>query len=150
MTATLEFRSLDILSSDGAHDGIRLNIVRGFLMPLDVRGTDYIVAAKAGRLAGNRVSDNLRIGLAGYVAASTPEEWRALTNSLLAVLQENGQPPGALIARGPYLGMDAGDVAQVNARVANVIEGAVRAGKMYQSWSIELEAIEPWSFTPAP
>lgn len=145
MTATLEFRGLDLLSqqTDDAGEGLRIQIVRGFLVPPDGRGTDYVVAARQGRSSGSRVADVLKIGLAGYVTARTAARWRELTDDLLAVLNEHGQSPGNLIARGPYLGLAVGVTQTISARVANAIEGPIQA-KLLQTWSIELESIDPY------
>jgi len=145
MTATLEFRGLDLLSQRdpaNAGEGIRIQIVRGFLMPPDPRGEDYIVAARPGRIPGNRVPDLLTIGLAGYVVASTAAMWRQLTDDLIEALTEgDGIAPGDLIARTPYLGLATGS-ASITARVKNVIEGEIQA-QLFQRWSIELESTDP-------
>ncbi|HET7030375.1 MAG TPA: hypothetical protein VFI34_07675 [Candidatus Limnocylindrales bacterium] len=145
MTATLEFRGLDLLSqqTDSAGEGLRIPVVRGFLGIPDMRGKDYVVAAAGGRSSGNRVADVLAVGLAGFVTARTPAAWRALTDQLLAVLDENGADAGTLTARGPYLGLASGAVATIDVRVKNVIEGPILA-KLYQTWSIELESVDPY------
>ena len=144
-TPILEYRGLDLLSAltDPSREGIRITIVSGFLTPPEVRGGDYVVAARAGRQSGNRVDDVLKIVANGRIQAATATTWRALTDDLLAVLAEGGQEPGDLIARGPYRGMDVGETATIAARVKNYIEGPLRAGELMQTWSIEFESIDP-------
>lgn len=145
MTATLEFRSLDLLAN-----GIRLHLTKGFLGVPSMRGVDYVVAARPGRSSGNRVPDALTLVLEGYVTADTSEDWRSATDALLAVLTEDGVSPGSLVVRGPYYGLDVGASASISARVKNAVEGPI-FGFRYQSWSIELESIDPtWVFVPAP
>lgn len=145
MTATLEFRSLDLLSqqTSGTGEGIRIQIVRGFVGIPEFRGEDYVVAARAGRSSGSRVADVLKVGLAGFVSARTPEAWRILTDQLLSVLDEADRDPGSLIARSPYLGLEAGVTASITGRVANYIEGPIKA-KLFQTWSIEIESVDPY------
>lgn len=145
MVATLEFRGLDLLSAlaNEQRVGIRIQVVRGFLMPPAVRGEDYVVAAKAGQIPGNRVSDHLTIGLAGSVTGRDAEEWLGYRTDLLDALREGaGIDPGDLIARSPYLGLSTGAVASITARVDNVIEGPVEA-KLRQTFSIELISLDP-------
>lgn len=135
----LEFRGLAI----DDYYGIRLDIRRGFLVPPDVRGEDIIVPAASGRVAGNRLADVLSILLEGYVGGDDADDWRANTDALIAVLDESGQVPGALIARAPYLGLGTGQVASITARVKNFVEGPI-LGAQIQTWSIELESIDPY------
>lgn len=136
----LEFRGLAL----DDYTGIRLDIVRGFLTPPAVRGQDIVIPARAGRDSGNRVADVLSILLEGYVGGEDAEEWRENTDALIAVLDENAVVPGSLIARAPYLGLATGAVATISARVKNYVEGPVRAGATVQTWSIELESIDPY------
>jgi hypothetical protein len=145
--SSLTFRSLDLHSAEGPNDvGIRLQITVGFLARPETRGEDYIVAARVGRSSGDRISDTLKLVLEGTVRGSTVEEWRTYTDLLWAVLDENGAEPGELEAGEGYLGLASGQTATINARVRNVIPGPIRAGGMLQSWSIELESIDPaWS-----
>jgi len=137
MTATLEFRGLDLLA-----DGRRIQIVRGFLGLPAMRGADFVVSARTGRISGNRVADVNIIELAGYIAAATPEEWRAATDAFLSVLDESGAAPGLLVARSPYLGLALGE-ATINARVKNIMPGDIVA-KLFQRWSVELESVDPY------
>lgn len=135
----LEFRGLAI----DDYAGIRLDISRGFLTPPTVRGEDIVVPARAGRDAGDRIADTLAIMLDGYVGGATSDEWRTNTDALIAALDESGQEPGALIARAPYLGLATGQEATINCRVKNYVEGPIR-GDQIQTWSIELESVDPY------
>jgi hypothetical protein len=145
--SSLTFRTLDLHSAEGPNDpGIRLQITVGFLARPDARGEDYIVAARVGRSPGDRVSDTLKLVLEGTVRGSTVAEWRMYTDLLWAVLDENGVAPGELEAGEGYLGLGDGQTATINARVVNAIPGPIRAAGMLQTWSIELESIDPaWS-----
>lgn len=141
----LEFRNLALDN----YVGIRLDVVRGFLTPPQMRGEDVIVPALVGRVSRDRVADVLTIVLEGYVAGTDPEDWRAKTDQLIAVLDEHEADPGPLIARAPYLGLGIGDEATISARVRNYIEGPIRAGATIQTWSIELESTDPyWVVAP--
>lgn len=145
-TPFVEFRGVDFMSAlngASAPEGLRIDVVSGFLAPPDARGDDYIVAARAGRSVGNRVADVLKIIASGEVRARTPSTWRTLTDSLLAACAEGGQDPGTLTVRGPHLGLTEGQVATIAARVKNLIEGPIRAGGRLQTWSIEFESIDP-------
>lgn len=140
MSGEVEFRGLAI----DDYLGIRLDIVRGFLAPPDVRGTDYVVAARAGRSVGNRVADVLEIVLEGYVAGTNAADWRAKTDLLLGVLDESAEAlPGLLVVRGPQFGLATGTEASITARVKNAVEGPVRFGFAYQAWSVALESVDP-------
>ena len=145
MTDEIEFRSLDLYDPGG----IYFEVTKGFLVPMAVRGTDYVVAAKAGRSAGNRVSDKLSVVLTGYVVGTSPEDYFANRRELLAKLDENNNAAGTLTVKGPLYGMNSGDVATLVCRVANFIEGPATPYYVHQTWSIELEAIEAWAFAAA-
>lgn len=145
MSNEIEFRSLEM------HDpgGIWFEVSRGLLVPMEVRGTDYVVAAREGRLSGNRVADRLSVLLTGYVVGTDPADYFANRQALLAVLDENGVAPGTLTVRGPLYGLGPFDTATLVARVANYIEGPITPYYVHQTWSIELEAVEAWVYTPA-
>jgi hypothetical protein len=134
----IEFRAQDWANVDG----IYLEITRGFLARPQVRGDDYVIAALPGRSSGNRVSDVLDILAEGYVAGVTSEDWRANTDLLMAVLDENGVVPGTLIVRAPLYGLGAGEEASITARVVNAIPGPVGAGYASQTWSIQLQSLD--------
>jgi hypothetical protein len=129
-------------------DGIYLEVTRGFLVPPATRGVDYIVAARAGRVSGNRVADKLEsILLEGYVRGDDPEEWLTNRLALLAKLGEANVTTGVLTVRSPDYGLPAGVVATINARVKNWVEGKIIAYRD-QTWSVELESIDPdWVMT---
>lgn len=143
--STLTFRGLDLLSAMVApYVGLRFQITRGFLEPPDVRGTDVLIPAAEGRDPGDRMADRLSILLEGRVQAGTTTDWRTLTDELLAVLDENGQDPGDLVAADGYLGLSLTNSASIAARVKNYVPGPIRAGVKFQTWSIELESVAPY------
>jgi hypothetical protein len=146
MPPILEFRGLDLQSRYTSPDsGLIFEITRGFLAIPEARGTDILIPSRTGRDSSNRVADHLPIVLEGWVLGATVAEWRAETDALLAVLDEAGNDPGALIAREPYLGLIG--TATIYARVKNSIAGPLIAG-MVQTWSIELESLDPyWAFS---
>lgn len=146
--STLTWRGLDLLSAltDSDREGLRIQIVRGFLAVPESRGQDIMVPAREGRDPGNRVADTNTVLLDGPVQARTIGAWRTLTDALLATLDENGEDPGDLIAGDGYLGLAGGDTATFTARVKNYVQGPILAGGTLQFWSIELESIDPyWS-----
>ena len=145
MTTVLSFRSVDLQA-----DGLKFHLTQGFLAPPAPRGVDYVVPAAAGRVSAGRVADTVSLLLEGYVSADTASGWREATDDLLAILDENGADPGLLEVTGPYMGLDSGEMATINARVKNAVPGPIFAFK-YQAWSIELESIDPyWVRTPPP
>lgn len=135
----LMFRSLAV----DDYLGIRLDIVRGFLVPPDFRGTDTVIPGRRGRVSRNRVEDVREVILEGYVAGSTAADWRTKTDLLLATLEEGGSTePGLLLAYDGYLGLGPGVVASIYARVKNAVEGPIRFGSSFQTWSIALESVD--------
>lgn len=144
MPSTVTFRGLDVDDVDG----IFLEVTRGFLGIPTMRGDDVTVPARAGRDAGDRVADVLQILLEGYVAGDDPEDWRAKTDALLAVLDEDGQDPGTLEVLAPRFGLGTGQSATIAARVKNYVPGVI-VSEQKQTWSIELESVDPyWTRTP--
>lgn len=133
------FRGLDMQA-----DGLDFQITRGFLGTPDSRGEDYTVAAASGRSSGDRIADKLSVLLEGRIAVATAAEFRIATDALNDALDESGQAPGTLQAADGYLGLGAGVVATLTARVKNVIEGPIVAGGLIQTWSIELESVDPY------
>lgn len=139
MTEELFFRGLAL----NDYLGIRLDIVRGFLVPPDYRGTDIVIPGRRGRISGNRVEDVREIILEGYVAGTSALDWRTKTDLLLATLEEGGSiEPGLLFAAEGYLGLGPGVTASISARVKNAVEGPVRFGSSFQTWSVALESVD--------
>lgn len=66
----LLYDATDLQSSDLQ---IFLQIVKGLNEPPSVRGSDYIVPARAGRVEANRINDVVSIVLEGHVAADPAE-----------------------------------------------------------------------------
>ena len=139
MSGLIAFRGLTL---DDVSTGIYFELTRGFLDPPAVRGTDYTVAAKAGRFTGNRIADVNTIILDGYVLGDTEADFLANRQLLYAVLAESGVVPGTLSVTGPKLGLALGTVATIDARVRNWIPGKVIA-LATQAFSIELESVDP-------
>lgn len=123
--------------------GIRLDIVRGFLVPPDYRGTDIVIPGRRGRISGNRVEDVREVILEGYVAGTSAADWRTKTDILLGILEEGGSiEPGILLANEGYLGLAPGAIATISARVKNAVEGPIRFGSSFQTWSVALESVD--------
>lgn len=122
--------------------GIFLDLVSGYFEPADVRGSDTVIPALAGRVERNRVKDTRRVVLSGYVTGSSASDWNANVTALMALCDPTAL--AVLTVNSPYLG--ASGSSSLNVRFVNAIGGEPMYGVLYQSWSLEFESIDPdWS-----
>lgn len=134
-------RSLDIQT-----DKIYFDLWAGYFEPPEVRGEDRVIPEKVGLWVGNRVAESRRLDLRGYVIGkgSTEAErtasWHDSTVALMAVLDQTLAPGSLLISDG-YLGVS-GDV-EINVRTVNLIPGRILNCMSYQTWTVELLAVDP-------
>jgi hypothetical protein len=148
----LEYRDFGISGED---DDICIDLIEGMWQPTQIRGRDWIVPKRDGRIYGNRRADALVVPLAGFVRGSGAdaeerlEDFNVNVAALMAVMDTVLQP-GPLEASGGYLGLPAGSVATLECRVRNAAPGKIESYRNYpfQLWTFELEAIDPpeWTF----
>jgi hypothetical protein len=122
--------------------GIFLEIVRGLVEPVEVRGVDLIVPSAAGQVVRNRVGHRLGIELRGFirgVGATDEDDDRAAFATARAAFRTLFDPaldPGALVAT-----LEDGSSQTIDARTLNVIPDVV-----VPTWvnvSVELESVDP-------
>lgn len=147
----LTYRAVAISGSD---PDICIDLIRGFLLPPDVRGTDWIVPRLDGRVEGNRRKDVLVLPLAGIVKGSgaTPDERRedflANIETLMAAMDPSLSSADLVLSDG-YLGLETGVTATISARVRNASPAAIQAYHTvpHQRWTFELECLTPeWTY----
>lgn len=139
----LTFDGTDVQDADF---GIFLEIVRGLNEGASVRGTDWVVPGRAGRIAGNREGDRLPIELRGVVMgdgvglAAQRADFAALREQVRALFPTDGDP-APLVAT-----LEDGSTATIQARTINRawIDGDADA-----ELSIEMESVDPdWVIEP--
>jgi hypothetical protein len=134
----LTFRGSDIQDIDG----IFLEIYRGLVEPVEVRGVDLIVPASAGQVVRNRVGHRKSIGLRGWirgVGATDEDDDRAdfATNRAAFVsLFDPTLDPGVLLAT-----LEDGSTRSINARTLNAIPDEVVP--TFVRVDVELESVDP-------
>jgi hypothetical protein len=126
-------------------DGIFLEIYRGLIEPLEVRGIDLIVPSASGQVVRNRVGHRLAIGLRGWIRGvdtSAPINEAgdrsdfATNRAAFRVLFDPALDPGALVAT-----LEDGSSLTIDARTLNVIPDQVVPTLVYVD--VELESIDP-------
>ena len=141
----LEYRDFGI---SGENPDICIDLVEGYRLPVNVRGTDYIVPKLTGRQAGNRRADLLIIPLAGVVRGSgaSPtdrlETFDVNVTALMAVMDPS-LGVGTLKLSLGYLGLPVGSEATIEARVRNAAPGKITSYRFSpeQLWTFELESL---------
>ena len=137
----LTFRGSDIQLVDS----IYLEIYRGLVEPVEVRGIDLIVPSAAGQSIRNRVGHRLGIGLRGWIRGvdtSAPIDEAgdrsdfATNRAAFRVLFDPTLAPGALVAT-----LEDGSSQTIDARTLNVIPDQVVPTLVYVD--VELESIDP-------
>jgi hypothetical protein len=134
----LTYRGTDLQSADL---DIFFEIVRGLAEPPSVRGEDWIVPARAGRLPTNRVADVLRIELRGHVRGSGVDEDAqradfAANRATVRALFSPTLDPGPLVAT-----LEDGSVQNVDARTLDTIWNQVQPSFAFVS--VQLESVDP-------
>jgi hypothetical protein len=137
----LTYRGTDIQDTDG----IFLEIYRGLVEPVEVRGQDLIVPAFAGQIVRNRQGHRLGIGLRGWIRgvdASAPIDEAgdrsdfATNRTAFRALFDRRLDPGALVAT-----LEDGSSLTIDARTLNVIPDQVVPTLVYVD--VELESVDP-------
>lgn len=134
----LTYRGTDIQDVDG----IYLEIYRGLIEPVEVRGQDLIVPAYSGQIVRNRLGHRKGIGLRGWirgVGATDEDDDRAdfATNrATFNTLFDTTLEPGALVAS-----LEDGSSKTIDARTLNVIPDVQVPTLVYVD--IELESVDP-------
>jgi hypothetical protein len=139
----------------GNDEDVCIDLSEGWQMPVQVRGRDWIVPKLDGRIYGNRRADTLLLPLAGFIRGSngsTPQERLEdfNTNAMIvsSVLDPTLDPQTLELSEG-YLGLLAGVVVTIEARVKNVALGRIQSYRNvpFQLLTAELEALNPaWEY----
>ena len=148
----LEYRGLGISGED---DDICIDLIEGMWQPYQIRGRDWIVPKRDGRIYGNRRKDSLILPLAGFIRGSGAdptdrlEDFNSNVTAVMAVM-DTTLDPGTLSASAGYLGLPTGSDATIECRVKNAAPGKIQSYRLFpfQLWTFELEAIDPpeWDF----
>ena len=139
----LSYDGSDLQSSDLQ---IFLQIVHGLNESPSVRGTDYVVPARAGRVEANRVNDVLPIVLEGHVRADPSDATTSGSRSsfrtnvtALRTLFRNDRARADLVAT-----LEDGTVWSISARPMNTI-WAEPVISEFATLSVELEGYGDWA-----
>ena len=133
--ADLSLDGLDIRDTGG----IFFDLMSGLFEPAEVRGTDTVVPALAGRVARNRVKDTRKVVLTGYVTGTNAADMITNTQTLMAAC-DPANIVDLVVDDGYYAGIGPTTLA---VRFVNAIPGPPTYGVLYQSWSLEFESITP-------
>lgn len=137
----LTYRGTDIQDTDG----IFLEIYRGLVEPVEVRGVDLIVPSRAGQIVRNRVGHRKSIGLRGWIRGvdttnpideSGDRSDFATNRAAFNTLFDTTLDPGALVAT-----LEDGSSKTIDARTLNVIPDEVVP--TFVRVDIELESVDP-------
>lgn len=149
----LEYRDFGI---SGESADICIDLIEGMWQPVQIRGRDWIVPKRAGRIYGNRRADALVLPLAGFIrgnpnlptAQERLEDFQTNVTAAMTVFDTTLQP-GTLSASSGYLGLPVGSEATVECRVRNAAPGRIQSYRTapFQLWTFELEAIDPPEWT---
>lgn len=146
--ATITALTYDATSVQQLPIGIHLELVRGISEPPAVRGSDDTVAARAGRVAYNRVADVLPLELAGIVLGIGADDeaqrssFRSLMGSLRDLLAAGTIAPKVLAGT-----LEDGSSATINARVIDY-QVTERIRSQAAEVRVALESVDPdWVIT---
>ena len=139
----LTYDGVDLQSSDLQ---IFLQIVHGLNESPAVRGVDYIVPSRAGRIEANRINDVLSIVLEGHVRADPSEtttsgaraSYRANVNTIRTLFR-NDRARADLVAT-----LEDGTILSISARPLNTIWSEPVPSE-FGSLSVELEGYDDWA-----
>lgn len=138
-TIALNWRGTDIQEPFGDAAYMFLEIVRGYFEPSSVRGSDIVVPARVGRLAGVRIRDVrqpvLQGIVCGAVGATAGTTFRAKVDTIMALFDPTVS--GTLVAT------PAGGAARTLAscRTTSILWDDITPD--YSRVNIELESIAP-------
>jgi hypothetical protein len=139
MSSDLTYRGTDIRL---ANKTIFFDLVRGYSEPAEVRGTDTVVPATAGRTARTHVLDRRIIELEGYIYGASGTAWRSTTDTVMALFSGTASP-GTIAVSNTYLGVSG--TATITARAISTIGGPIitTASGVFQTWNVQLESLDP-------
>jgi hypothetical protein len=145
--SALDFRSGELQDDEDFRSAsIWFDLRRGLFEPSEVRGTNVTLPSAPGRVWMPKVPDNRIIEIVGFVRGmgddleERQESWRTSTQALMALMQFD-DVPGALVVSPPYLGLD--QSYSINAVAINTMGGQIIGCMTFQSWSIQLESVDP-------
>ncbi len=128
------------LNSDAI--GTKLQLTQGYPGFVQVRGKDYIVPGRRGRVPMPRVADLRTLLIEGWLTGADFDEYRDRADTLALVFDPELDAQ-VLEISSPYLGLPPGVTKTINARVLNVVLGELLGGGTFRHWSIELESVDP-------
>lgn len=137
----LTYRGTDIQDLDG----IFLEIVRGLVEPVEVRGVDLVVPSSAGQIVRSRVGHRLSIGLRGWIRGvdttnpineSGDRSDFATNRAAFRALFDPTLDPGQLVAT-----LEDSSVQSIAARTLNVLTEIV--APTFVRVDVELESVDP-------
>lgn len=120
-------------------DGIFLELVRGLVEVVDVRGVDLIVPSRSGQIVRNRVSHRLGVELRGWMRGSGSTEALqrsdfAANRAAFRTLFDPTLDPGPLVAT-----LETGSTQSISARTLNVVVEQIVP--TFVRLSVELESV---------
>lgn len=130
-----------------------LDVHPGIWSPVEVRGNDEIIVGGPGRLLLPRVQDRVRFNIAGWVrgvGATKIARWssfRTVMDEVKAAFVLDAT--GTVSAAGPYLGLESGEIASIQARPISVVWGTIGSDAAVQV-DIEMECVSSppdWTVT---
>ncbi len=122
--------------------GTKLQLTQGYPSFVSVRGKDYIVPGRRGRVAMPRVADVTSLLIEGYLFADNFDDYRDLADTMAGLFNPELDAQVLSLSDG-YLGIPVGITKTINARVLNVVLGPLLGGGTFRHWSIELESVDP-------
>lgn len=141
-------RGLDVQNADRPEDAtIWLDLQSGYSEPAEAEGEDDVIPGAEGKDPGVWERRSRRLLAVGYTQGfggtrqEATENWRAATDSLMAVLQLHDDP-GLVELHGPYLGIPSGTTRFLEARAIRVLPGPILNRMSHQGWSVELECMD--------
>ena len=142
-TIGLTYDGSDLQTSDLQ---IFLQIVHGLNEPPSVRGVDYVVPVREGRVEANRVNDVLSIVLEGHVRGDPSQ---TTTSGARSTFRNNAQTIRALFApnraRADLVAtLEDGTIVSISARPLNAVWSEPVPSE-FAAVSIELEGYDDWA-----
>lgn len=121
-----------------------LDVFPGIWSAVEVRGKDEVIVGKPGRLALPRVEDRLVLNLVGWlrgVGATKEARWESFREIMDEAKTAFALTTTAnLVASGPYLGLESGETATIEAATRDVAWGVIGSDAAVQI-DVELECV---------
>lgn len=133
----------DGTSVQRADNSVWLDVKEGLFEHYKVRGKDTTIPGAAGKIPRNRVADELRIVLKGWIRGSSWSNYWTLVKEMKTLFDPARSPATLSVP------LDDGTTATIDARPLNLIPAGDEAIGATREWSVELVAVDPpeWTFT---